>query len=145
MTEVILPRLVKAVVIAITLFTQSAFALIGENEKQIEARYGHPKKIGEFGKGGQDRTISYVAKGFAIDVGFIAGISRRETFSTVDKSPITEDAIKMVLAISSKKGQTWQSSPLPQPKSPPNWQRSDGKVAAIATPTIVNVYPTFGN
>ncbi len=135
----------KTLVIALTLFAQSAFALIGENEKQIEARYGHPKKIGKFGKGGQDRTISYVAQGFAIDVGFIAGISRRETFSTLDKSPITEDAIRMVLAISSEKGQTWQSFPLSQPNSPPNWQRSDGKVAAFATGNIVNVYPTFGN
>ena len=129
----------KTLVSALTLFAQSAFALIGENEKQIEARYGHPKKIGKFGKGGQDRTISYVAQGFAIDVGFIAGISRRETFSTLDKSPITEDAIRMVLAISSEKGQTWQSN------SPPNWQRSDGKVAAFAAGNIVNVYPTFGN
>ena len=135
----------KTLVIALTLFAQSAFALIGENGKQIEARYGHPKKIGKWGKGGQDRTISYIAQGFAIDVLFLAGISRGETFSTLDKSTIEEDDIRMVLAISSEKGQTWQSFPLLEPNSPPNWQRSDGKVAAFAAGKIVHVYPTFGN
>ena len=135
----------KTFVIALTLVAQAAFALIGENEKQIEARYGHPKKIGKFGKGGEARTISYAAQGFAIDVFFIAGISRRETFYTLDNSSITEDARRMVLAISSENGQSWQSFPLSLPNSPSNWQRSDGKVAAIAAGDMVNVYPTFGN
>lgn len=133
----------KTVVVCIMLLAQSAFALIGENEKQIEKRYGHPKKIGKFGKGGQDRTISYVAQGFAIDVGFIAGISRRETFYTLDKSPMTDDAIRMVFAISSLTGQTWR--PMVAPNGPPTWTRSDEKVEAFATGNMVNVYPSFGN
>src|SRR5713226_8086967 len=86
-------RSMKTLVVLV-LFAQSAFALIGESEKQIEARYGRPKKVGPWGRGGQDRVISYAAHGFAIDVGFVAGISRAEAFYLLDKSPITEDAVK---------------------------------------------------
>ncbi len=131
-------RSMKTLVVVLVLFAQSAFALIGESEKQIEARYGRPKKVGPWGRGGQDRVISYAAHGFAIDVGFVAGISRAEAFYLLDKSPITEDAVKRVLAISANKGQTWESVP-PAPNGPPTWHRSDGKVMAISTGQFVNV------
>lgn len=131
----------KTLVVCLTLFAQSAFALVGETEKQIKARYGQPKKVVK-GRG-EYKVVSYAAHGFAIDVGFVAGISTRETFWLLDRSPLTEEAVKRVLVISADKGQTWRSSPLPQPNAPPNWARSDNKVMAITTGNSVNVYRNY--
>ena len=131
----------KTRVVFLALFAQSALALIGENEKQIEGRYGKPKNI--INERGGSRVVSYVAHGFAINVRFIAGISKTEWFQPLDKSTFTEEEVKHALALSADKGQTWRSFPLPQPNAPPNWIRSDGKVMAISTDTIVNVYGNY--
>lgn len=130
-------NLTIACALLLSLFAQSAFALIGENEKQIEARYGKPKKV--IYEGSESRFVSYVARGFAIDVRFIAGISKAEFFQPLDKSTFTEEEVKHALALSADKGQSWQSAPLPQPNAPLNWVRSDGKVMATSTDKSVDV------
>ena len=83
----------------------NGFARIGEDEQQIKARYGEPGK--DFGAHGEVHEVGYVAGGFLILVDFVNGVSQREAFTKPDTSPLTDQNIKDILAMSAPEGTTW--------------------------------------
>ncbi len=111
-----------------TLFSPSALALIGDDAKQIEARYGKPRKI--IKEQGEYRDVGYAANGFMIVVNFVGGVSKQEGFALPDRSALTEDAVKRIRALSAEKGQTWRDLP-PLSDGARCWGRSDGKVMTV--------------
>ena|SRR5947209_5386649 len=110
----------------ITLATTS-FGLIGENEKEIEARYGKANK--DMGTHGEVHEIGYIAGSMMILVDYMNGISRREGFATVDRSALSAEAIKQILSVSAAEGTTWQEGPAKEGDK--TWSRSDGKAIAM--------------
>lgn len=100
---------------------------IGEDEKQIEARYGKPGK--DMGTHGEVHEFGYMSGGFMIVVDFVNGISQREGFANPDTSALSTDAIKQILAISAAEGTKWEQ--VPAIGDDRSWRRSDGKVIAI--------------
>ena len=113
-------------------FATTGFGRIGEDEKQIEARYGPPGK--DLGNHGIVHEVGYVAGGFMVLVDFVNGISQREGFTKPDMSPLSDQNIKDILAMSAADGTTWQEG---QAKGGDKmWARSDKKVVAI--------FPTMG-
>ncbi|HEU0047350.1 MAG TPA: hypothetical protein VFQ43_07075 [Nitrososphaera sp.] len=130
-----IPVRAYAMFITVLLFIvcPSAFALIGENTKQIETRYGKPIKIEA--ESGNFRDLDYASHGFLIMVHFIEGISRIEAFGRPDKSNISSDAVRELLALSADKDQTWRE--LPQKDGDRFWSRSDRGALAV--------FPAKGN
>ena len=105
----------------------TGFARIGEDEKQIEARYGAAGK--DFGNHGEVHEVGYVWNGFMVLVDYVNGISQREGFTKPDTSPLGDQNIKDILVVSTADGTTWQES---QSKTGDKmWSRSDNKVVAI--------------
>src|SRR5438067_10951164 len=84
----------------------AAFGRVGEDEKQIEARYGKPGK--DLGTKGQIHEIGYMSAGFTILVDFVYGISRREGFVNPDTSILSAVAINQLLSMSAADGTRWQ-------------------------------------
>jgi hypothetical protein len=117
------PRLI----IALFGFTSSAFALIGEDAKQIEARYGNPMQV--LTDRGDYREVGYAYRGFMLIVKFESGISKGEGFARPDKSMLSPDAVKQILEISASPSVTWRE--LPSKDGDRFWERSDGKAKAI--------------
>jgi hypothetical protein len=113
-------------------FAATGFARIGEDEKQIEARYGQAGK--DMGNQGNVHEIGYVSNGFLILVSFVNGVSQREGFTKPDTTPLSDQNIKDVLAISAADGTTWQEGQTQSGDK--TWNRSDKKVVAI--------FPTMG-
>ena len=105
----------------------TGFARIGEDEKQIEARYGKAGK--DLGTRGEIHEVGYAAGGFLILVDFVNGISQREGFTKPDTSQLTEQNIKDILAFSAAEGTTWQEGPAQGGDK--SWNRSDKKAVAI--------------
>jgi hypothetical protein len=105
----------------------TGFARIGEDEKQIEARYGQAGK--DMGNQGNVHEIGYVSNGFLILVSFVNGVSQREGFTKPDTTPLSDQNIKDVLAISAADGTTWQEGQTQSGDK--TWNRSDKKVVAI--------------
>ena len=104
-----------------------AFGRVGEDEKQIEARYGKPGK--DLGTKGQIHEIGYMSAGYMILVDFVNGISKREGFTNPDTSTLSADAIKQILAMSSADGTRWQERPaVGEDRS---WRCSDNSTIAI--------------
>src|SRR5713226_2459794 len=103
--------------------TTAAVARIGEDQKQIEARYGQPGK--DFGSHGEVHEVGYIASEFMILVDFVNGISQREGFTKPDTSPLTEQNIKDILAMSAADGTTWKEAA--GQSGDKKWDRSDGK------------------
>jgi hypothetical protein len=113
-------------------FAATAFARIGEDDKQIEARYGQPGK--DLGTHGEIHEFGFVWTEFLVVVSFANGISQREGFTKPDTSPLSDQNIKDILAMSAADGTTWQEG---QAKSGDKmWIRSDKKAVAI--------FPTMG-
>jgi hypothetical protein len=108
-------------------FAATGFARIGEDEKQIEARYGQAGK--DMGNQGNVHEIGYVSNGFLILVSFVNGVSQREGFTKPDTTPLSDQNIKDVLAISAADGTTWQEGQTQSGDK--TWNRSDKKVVAI--------------
>ena len=127
----------KTLTVCFVLFAQSAFALIGENKKQLEATYGRPR--GSRTAAGGGRVYTYIAHGFTIHVRLIGGISTTEWFEPLDKSRFTIEDVKRILELSAEKGQTWRSKRV-QPNwiNWANWIRSDDKVMAVSSPRMVS-------
>lgn len=113
-------------VVSLTLAANS-FARIGEDENQIKARYGEPKK--DLGTHGEVHEVGYMSGGFLILVDFVNGISQREGFTKPDTSSLTDQDIKDILAMSAAEGTTWQE--VPGHGGDKSWKRSDNKVLAI--------------
>lgn len=119
--------------LALLVFCSSAFARIGEDVKQIEARYGKPIRIEA--ERGNYRDVDHASHGFMIMVHFIDGISKIEAFARPDKSNLSTDSVKEILALSAGKDQTWRD--LPEKKGDGFWSRSDGGALAV--------FPAQGN
>ena len=105
----------------------NGLARIGEDPKQIEARYGEAGK--DLGEQGNVHEVGYMSGGFLILVSYVNGISQREGFTKPDTSPLGDQNIKDILAASTADGTTWQEG---QSKAGDKmWSRSDKKVVAI--------------
>jgi hypothetical protein len=105
----------------------TGFGRIGENEKEIEARYGKAGK--DLGTRGAIHEVGYMFSGYMILVDFVNGISKREGFANPDTSPLSADAIKQILAMSSADGTNWQEQPaVGEDRS---WRCSDNSAIAI--------------
>jgi hypothetical protein len=120
----------KALLFALVLslaLAANGFARIGEDEQQIKARYGEPGK--DLGTHGEVHEVGYVAGGFLILVDFVNGISQREGFTKPDTSPLTDQNIKDILAMSAAEGTTWQEGP--GKAGDKIWNRSDKKAVAV--------------
>src|SRR5438105_6792547 len=105
----------------------TGFGRIGEDEKQIEARYGKPGK--DLGTRGEIHEVGYMSGGFMIVVDFVNGISKREGFANPDTSALSADAVKQVLAMSSADGTRWEEQPaVGEDRS---WRCSDNSAVAI--------------
>lgn len=105
----------------------TGFGRIGEDVKQIEARYGQPGK--DFGDHGNVHEFGFVWNQFLVVVSFINGVSQREGFTKPDTSPMTDQNIKDILSASAADGTTWQEGQ--GPNGDKMWSRSDKKVVAI--------------
>ena len=105
----------------------TSFGLIGEDEKQIEARYGKAGK--DLGTHGEVHEIGYAAGAMMILVDYVNGISQREAFAGADTSPLSAEAIKQILSVSAPEGTTWQEAP--GKEGDKIWNRSDGKAVAM--------------
>jgi hypothetical protein len=105
----------------------TSFGLIGEDEKQIEARYGKTGK--DMGTHGEIHEIGYTAGAMMILVDYVNGISQREAFASADTSPLSAEAIKQILSVSAPEGTTWQEGPAKEGDR--IWNRSDGKAVAM--------------
>jgi len=120
----------KRAAIAILVFIAAArtgLCAIGEDDKQIEARYGKPGK--DLGDHGNVHEVGYMARGFMILVDFVNGVSQREGFANPNTSPLTEQDISNILALSAPEGTTWE--PGPSKGEDKSWNRSDHKAIAI--------------
>jgi hypothetical protein len=105
----------------------SGLARIGEDPKQIEARYGEAGK--DLGEQGNVHEVGYMSGGFLILVSYVNGISQREGFTNPDHAPLTPEAIQKILGMSAADGTTWVDKP--GEGGDKAWTRSDGKALAI--------------
>jgi len=105
----------------------TALARIGEDEKQIEARYGKAGK--DLGSHGEVHEVGYIANGFMILVDYVNGISQREGFTKPDTSQLSEQNIKDILEMSAPQGVTWQQGE--SKTGDKTWNRSDQKAVAV--------------
>lgn len=105
----------------------TGFARIGDDQKQIESRYGAAGK--DLGERENVHEIGYVWEPFLVVVSYVNGISQREGFTKPDTAPMSDQNIKDILAVSTAEGTTWQEG---QAKGGDKmWTRSDKKVVAI--------------
>lgn len=110
--------------------TVTAAADIGENEQQIEARYGKPAKI--MSERGNFRVLGYLSGGFMILVDFVNGTSQREGFASPDTSALSKDDVDRILAMTAPSGLKWEE--LPEKDGARYWNRSDWKAIATVSP-----------
>src|SRR5438552_18646225 len=87
-------------------FAATGFARIGEDEKQIEARYGKPGK--DLGTHGNVHELGYISGGYMILVDFVIGISKREGFANTDTSPLSPKSVKAILGMSAPEETSWK-------------------------------------
>ena len=100
---------------------------IGEDEKQIEARYGKPGK--DLGTHGNVHELGYMSGGYMILVDFVNGISQREGFANPDTSPLSPQSVEDILRMSAPEGRSWKEAP--GSGDDRSWTRSDNKVIAM--------------
>ena len=105
----------------------TGFARIGDDQKQIESRYGEAGK--DLGERGQVHEIGYVWEPFLVVVSYVNGVSQREGFTKPDHSPMTDQNIKDILAAGAAEGTTWAEGQMQGGDK--MWARSDKKVIAI--------------
>ncbi len=104
----------------------TGFGRIGENEKEIEARYGKAGKV--LGDHGNVHEVGYASAGFVILVDYVNGISQREGFANPDTSPLSQAKIDQILAMSAPDGTTWKEG---KGKAGDRmWARTDEKAIA---------------
>jgi hypothetical protein len=105
----------------------TGFGRIGEDDKQIEARYGKPGK--DLGSHENVHEVGYMSGGFMILVDFVNAVSQREGFAKPDTSALTDQDIKNILALSAPEGTTWEEGPAKGGDK--SWNRSDHKAIAV--------------
>lgn len=113
--------------LAWSVFAATGFARIGEDEKQIESRYGKAGK--DLGNRGEVHEVGYVFNGFMILVDYVGGVSKREGFTKPDTSALSDQNIKDILAMSAADGTTWQEGQAQAGDK--MWNRSDKKARAV--------------
>src|SRR6266852_7681161 len=101
--------------------TTTAFGRNGDDEKQIEARYGKPGK--DLGTHGEVHEVGYMSGGFMILVDFVNGISQREGFANPDTSPLSPQSVEDILRMSAPEGTSWKQAPASGDDR--TWTRSD--------------------
>src|SRR5207237_2168946 len=107
----------------------TGFGGIGEDEKQIEARYGKPGK--DMGTHGDVHEFGYLSGGFMILVDFVNGISQREGFANPDTSPLSPESVELILRMSAPEGTSWHS--IPSTSDDRSWQLSGYKTVDFFT------------
>jgi len=105
----------------------TGFGRIGEDEKQIEARYGKPGK--DFGNHGEVHEVGYMSGGYMILVDFVNRISQREGFANPDTSALSPEAVEQILIMSAVEGTKWQETNAQGGDR--SWKRSDNKAVAV--------------
>jgi hypothetical protein len=110
------------IIAASILLADSAFALIGDDVKHVQARYGPPRQVIEKHPRWQD--VGFSSHGFLIIVRFVDGFSRRESFWIPDRTQFTSDRLRDVLSLSLGPARSWLTLSK-------GWGRSDGKALAI--------------
>ena len=105
----------------------SGYARIGEDEKQIEARYGKAAK--DLGTRGGVHEVGYIWNGFMVLVDYVNGVSQREGFTKPDASALTDQNIMEILAMSAVEETSWQEAA--GVKGDKVWVRSDNKMRAV--------------
>src|SRR5438270_7935615 len=105
----------------------TSFSRIGEDEKQIEARYGKAGKV--LGDHGNMHEVGYASGGFVILVDYVNGISQREGFANPDTGPLSQAKIDQVLAMSAPEGTTWKEGK--GQEGDRMWARTDEKAIAV--------------
>ena len=113
--------------IVTVILAATSFGRIGEDQNQIEARYGQPGK--DLGAHGDVHELGYVWNQFLVVVSFVNGVSLREGFTKPDTSPLSDQNIKDILAMSAPEGTTWQEGQAQGGDK--MWGRSDKKAVAI--------------
>jgi hypothetical protein len=108
-------------------FAGTGLARIGEDPKQIEARYGQAGK--DLGEHGDVQELGYVWGDFLVVVSYVNGVSQREGFTKPDTSPLSDQNVKDILAASAADGTSWQEGQAPNGDK--MWNRSDKKAVAI--------------
>jgi hypothetical protein len=121
-------KTISVTILGITAAAGVASARIGDDETQIEARYGKPGK--DLGTQGGLHEVGYMANGFMILVDFVNGISQREGFANPDTSALKPEAVEQILIMSAVEGTKWQELSGAQ-AGDRSWRRSDGKVVAV--------------
>ena len=129
-------KTISLIILFLISATTLSFALIGDNEQQIEARYGKAGK--DMGTHGSVHQMGYVAAGFMILVDYVDGKCQREGFANPDTSPLTEQAIVQILRMSAPENTAWQ--PGPSSRGDKSWRRSDGKAVAILPPNGIFLF-----
>lgn len=124
------PRLASVTIVALLFaLVIPAHARIGENVKEIEARYGKPQRV--LHERGTFREVGYGFSGFMVGVGYIGGVSKREGFARPDLPKLSDGDVQRILAFSADRGLSWK--PLSVEHGDRYWTRSDGKVIAMLT------------
>ena len=114
----------------------ATFARVGENETEVEARYGKPGK--DMGTQDNVHQVGYMAQGFMILVDFVNGVSQREGFANPDTSPLSNEAIEQILKLNTPEGEKWRQGQAPSGEKA--WRRNDEKVVAICPPPGVFLF-----
>ena len=108
-------------------FAATGFGRIGENEKQIEARYGKAGKV--LGDHGNMHEVGYASAGFVILVDYVNGVSQREGFANPDTSPLSQEKIDQILAMNAPEGTSWKEGKTDAGDR--MWARTDAKAIAV--------------
>jgi hypothetical protein len=107
-------------------FAPGAYALVGENIRQIEARYGPPRdrNLDEFG----NEQRGYVFGKYIVAVAFEKGLSVCESFFTPKGSrDFNPEELADILVAYVPSGTRWK----PSKTEAWHWTSADGKLSAV--------------
>jgi hypothetical protein len=107
------------------LLVQPTSARIGENRKEVVARYGNGEKFRDRLTAAGAETFRYEKSGFIIDVVFLDGKSVMEVIHRKDKT-ITDDDIKDLLKLYDSPSTNWRFD-----RKEKRWERG-GKPKLVA-------------
>jgi hypothetical protein len=116
-----------AVITFLAILSATAHAGVGETVKQVEARYGKPERV--LREHGSFRQLGYRYRGLMVLVGYVAGVSKAESFVRPDNRRLSDADVQQLLALSLAPETTWKR--LPDLGGDQTWIRSDGKVVAL--------------
>jgi hypothetical protein len=118
--------LLAFVVMEFAAFAPSSYALVGENIRQIEARYGPPqdRNLDEFG----NEQRGYLFGKYIVAVAFEKGLSVCESFFTPKGSrDFTPEELADILVAYVPSGTHWKAAKT----EAWHWTSADGKLSAV--------------